>query len=288
MAELVRIPGGTFDQGSAPWMLDWLAQQEQTLPRGWFSDEVPQQTVTLAPYLIDRYPVTVAEFRAFVQDTGYRTSAEEVGYGLVYGEQGWAELAGACWKLPAGPGDELERYLDHPVVHISWLDANAYAQWAGKRLPTESEWEFAARGSGFRIWPWGDTWHGANANTAEYFAGPMATLEQWRTWWLAVLAERGPIPLTTPVGTFSPAGDSPFGCGDLAGNVYEWTSTVSHLYGESAECDPTLRMVMGRYRVIRGGSWMNFRYQVRCSERMHGDPDGWSSFAIGFRCAVDA
>ena len=96
------------------------------------------------------------------------------------------------------------------------------------------------------------------------------------------------MPQTTPVGAFAGRGDSAFGCGDMAGNVYEWTSTTSYLYHETELCDPTLRLVMGRYRVIRGGSWMNFRYQVRCCERLHGDPAGWSNFALGFRCAKDA
>lgn len=94
------------------------------------------------------------------------------------------------------------------------------------------------------------------------------------------------MPQTTPVGAF-PGGDSVFGCSDMAGNVYEWTSSLSQMYDDEVECDPMLRMAMGRYRVIRGGSWMNFRYQVRCSERMHGDPSGWSNFALGFRCAKD-
>jgi len=285
--QMLRIPGGTFLQGSPPWLLDWLDAQGQAFPREWFTDETPLIGVSVGPYWIDRCPVTVAEFAAFVRETGYPTDAERRGYGMVYGEV-WEELAEACWYRPAGPGSGIAGQDDHPVVHISWGDATAYAQWAGKRLPTESEWEFAARGAGFRIWPWGDTWHSGNANTAEFHAGVLGSLGTWRDWWRSVHERHGPRPQTTPVGAFSRRGDSAFGCADMAGNVYEWTSTLSYLYDETARCDPSLRLAVGRYRVIRGGSWMNFRYQVRCSERMHGDPDGWSNFALGFRCAKDA
>jgi sulfatase modifying factor 1 len=276
-----------FRQGSPPWLLDWLEGAGQPLPRTWFADETPQISQAVQAFWIDRYPVTVAEFSEFAHRAGYRSDAERRGFGMIYGEHGWAEREGVCWRAPGGPGRATERYGDHPVVHMSFDDASAYARWAGKRLPTESEWEYAARGARFRIWPWGDTWHLGYANTAEYHAGPLRTLEQWRQWWLSMHARHGPLPRTTPVGAFSGRGDSVFGCADMAGNVYEWTSTLSYLYDEATTCDPTVRMAMGRYRVIRGGSWMNFRYQVRCSERMHGDPGGWSTFAHGFRCAKD-
>jgi sulfatase modifying factor 1 len=285
---MVRVPGGPFLQGSPPWVLDWLDKQGQSFPREWFTDESPPINAALAPYWIDRHPVTVEDFRQFARDTGYTTDAERAGYGMVYGEQYWEERPGACWHRPAGPGSGIAGHDRHPVVHISWDDANAYAQWAGKRLPSETEWELAARGARFRIWPWGDNWHSGNANTAEFYAGPLGSLNEWRAWWRSVYARQGPMPQTTPVGAFAGRGDSAFGCGDMAGNVYEWTSTTSYLYHETELCDPTLRLVMGRYRVIRGGSWMNFRYQVRCCERLHGDPAGWSNFALGFRCAKDA
>jgi len=288
MGEMLRIPGATFRQGSPPWLLDWLDRQDQPLPRVWFGDETPQVDRSLTAYRIDRYPVTVEEYGEFVRQTGYVTDAERCGFGMVYGERSWEERAGACWRAPGGAGTGTAGFEDHPVVHVSYADCNAYAEWAGKRLPTEAEWEFAARGADFRIWPWGDTWHGRNANTAEFYAGALSSLGGWQEWWRATYARHGPVPRTTPVGAFSGRGDSVFGCGDMAGNVYEWTSTLSHLYDTTAPCDPTVRMAVGRYRVIRGGSWMNFRYQVRCSERMHGDPTGWSSFAHGFRCARDA
>lgn len=285
---MVRIPGGRYRQGSPGWVLDWLERDQRAFPSSWFADETPPVDVILAPYLIDRYPVTVRQFAGFVRATGYRTDAERAGYGLVYGDSYWTERNGASWCRPGGHGTGIDGYADHPVVHMSWNDANAFARWVGKRLPTESEWELAARGPTFRIWPWGDTWDHRYANCAEYYAGPLGSLEAWRRWWDGVYARRGPLPQTTSVGAFSPCSDSVFGCSDMAGNVYEWTATLSYLYDPNAPCDPTLHAIMGRHRVIRGGSWMNFRYQVRCSERMHGDPDGWSNFALGFRCARDA
>ncbi|MEO6703954.1 MAG: SUMF1/EgtB/PvdO family nonheme iron enzyme [Jatrophihabitantaceae bacterium] len=287
MGEMLAVPGGTFLQGSPSWLLDWLDEQDQPLPRQWFGDETPPVSRTLAPYRIGRYLVTVEEFGDFVRKTGHRTDAEEAGFGMVYGEDGWEERTGACWQAPGGAGTDTSGYHDHPVVHVSYRDASAYAEWAGKRLPTESEWEFAARGPQFRIWPWGDSWHTDNANTAEYHAGSLSSLQGWKQWWSETCRQDGPMPRTSPVGAFSAHGDSAFGCADMGGNVYEWTSTLSALYAEDAVCDPTVRTAVGRYRVIRGGSWMNFRYQIRCSERMHGDPTGWSSFAHGFRCADD-
>lgn len=288
MDEMRWVSGGRYLQGSPPWVLDWLDAKDQAFPRQWFTDETPPLETTLAPYWIDRYPVTVAEFRAFVRQTGYVTDAERLGYGTVYGDRYWQDCKGACWFRPAGTGSGIDGYEQHPVVHISYGDAVAFAGWVGKRLPTEAEWELAARGRDFRIWPWGDTWHSRYANTAEYYAGQLGSLDAWREWWRAVYAREGPMPQTTPVGSFSRYSDSVFGCSDMAGNAYEWTSTLSHLYDRDVVCDPTVQLVMGRYRVVRGGSWMNFRFQVRCSERMYGDPNGWSNFALGFRCAKDA
>ncbi|HEV2887549.1 MAG TPA: SUMF1/EgtB/PvdO family nonheme iron enzyme [Jatrophihabitans sp.] len=286
MDEMARVPGATFLQGSPSWVLDWLVSEGQSFPREWFVDETPQIQVRLAAFLIDRYPVTVAQFRDFVAATGYLTDAERSGFGVVYGPRFWEERRDASWRCPTGagssPGGE-----DHPVVHISWQDADAYARWAGKRLPTEAEWELAARGVDYRIWPWGNDWNAKFANTAELHAGPLADRDSWWRWWQAECSARGGQPLTMPVGSF---GDnaSPYGCYDMAGSVYEWVSTPSFLYDDASECDPAMRMTVGHYRGLRGGSWMNFRYQVRCSERMYGDPAGWSNFAVGFRCARDS
>ena len=285
MDEMIVIGGGSFLLGSPPWVLRWLAESDQPLPPDWFGDETPQVARDLAPYRIDRHPVTVAAFAEFVRATGYVTEAESRGFGMLY-QHGWTECEGVSWCAPAGPGSV--GHADHPVVNVSWNDATAYARWVGKRLPTEPEWEYAARGAGFRLWPWGNDWSPGKANTAEYHGGTMTTLADWKNWWATVHNRYGAISMTTPVGAFSPAGDSVFGCVDMAGNVYEWTATTSDLYAATARYEPSMLPTIGNYRVIRGGSWMNFRYQVRCSERMHGDPLGWSNFSLGFRCAQDA
>jgi formylglycine-generating enzyme required for sulfatase activity len=285
--DLVAVPGGEFDLGSPEWVLDWLEAERQPFPRAWFLDEVPQHRVVVEPFAIDRHPVTVGQFAEFVEDTAYVTVAERRGWGVVYGAEYWEELAGASWREPAGPAAGYVQPADHPVVHVAVEDAEAFASWAGKRLPTEAEWELAARGWNYRLWPWGDTWSSERTNTAERYRGDaMKGPREWRAWWRQRTDATGPIPLTTPVGCFSPDGDSPFGAGDMAGNVYEWTGTPSGLYGPSPGCDESLLRVMGPYRVIRGGSWMSLRYQARTSERLHGDPSGWSCFAMGFRCAL--
>jgi formylglycine-generating enzyme len=286
--QMVLVPGGRFRQGSPETVLDLLERSDQPFPRRWFADETPTFDQSLRPYLIDRFPVTVGEFARFAAETGHRTDAEKRGFGLIYGAGGWREEPGACWHAPGGAGLRVPGYDRHPVVHVSFQDAGAYAQWAGKRLPAEPEWEYAARGPEFRIWPWGDVWDPDKANTTEFHASGFTSYAAWQQWWAETCEHDGVLPLSTPVGAFSErGGDSPFGCADMAGNVYEWTATASHLYNDGVDCDPTVRMALGRYRVIRGGSWMNLRYQVRCGERMHGDPTGWSSFAHGFRCARD-
>lgn len=283
-----RIPGGEVLIGSPEWVLDWLVDEKQTYPKEWFADECPQVKAALPAYDVDRTPVTVAEFARFVEETGYRTDAERQGFGFVFTRQ-WEEVPDACWRRPAGVLAPAEPDPDHPVVHISWRDANAYATWCGKRLPTEAEWELAARGYDFRLWPWGNDWFRDRANTAEFWAGvDIRSTAPWFDWWTEHSAKHGPMPLTTSVGSFEGVGDSVFGVSDMAGNVYEWTSSLCSLRGDRRQYDPMYLAIEGVYRVVRGGSWMNFRYQTRCSERIYGDPTGWSNFAVGFRCARDA
>ncbi|MGI5201831.1 formylglycine-generating enzyme family protein [Spirillospora sp. CA-108201] len=286
--EPVLVEGAAFRLGSPEWVLDWLAEQDQPFPTPWFRDETPQTLVEVAPFVIDRHPVTVGRYAAFVEGTGYRTVAERRGWSLVYGADYWEGTPGACWRSPAGRDTGYTPPDDHPAVHIAVEDAEAFAAWAGGRLPTEAEWELAARGPEYRLWPWGDEWSRERTNTTELRLGDAArSAAEWRAWWRSLHGDRGPIPLTTPVGSFGPHGDSPYGVSDMAGNVYEWTASPSRLYGPSPDCDASLLSVMDRFRVIRGGSWMNLRYQARTSERLHGDPTGWACFASGFRCVRD-
>lgn len=282
--DMVAVPGGRFLQGTPERVLDLLDEDPQPFPRLWFADETPVHGVDVEAFEIDRHLVTVDDYAEFVDATGHVTDAERRGHGLLYGAEGWVEQPGATWRAPSGPAADTTGLGRHPVVQVSWADACAYAAWVGKRLPHEQEWELAARGWDHQLWPWGDTWNADAANTTEYWTAGITAYATWQQWWAARCADTGPVALTTPVGAF-PDGVSPWGCHDMSGNVYEWTGTLSRPYSADVVCDPAVAVAMGRYRVIRGGSWMNLKYQVRCTERMHGDPEGWATFAHGFRCA---
>jgi len=284
---MIEIPGGEIAVGSPEAHLDDLAS-DQHYEREWFEDEAPQHRVRVAGFLIDAQLVTNAQYQEFAEATGYQTEVERRGFGLVYGESYWEEIDGACWRYPAGAGDSAADRPDHPVVHVAYRDAVAYADWAGKRLPTEAEWEYAAHGSQWRAWPWGDRWDAALANSAEYWSGgPISTPADWKSWWKRYWHAHGGTPATTPVGAFSGAGDSPFGVADMAGNVSEWVASAYSLYDPDRTYLPNYQVAAGRYQVVRGGSWMNFRYQLRTTERFAADPT-YSNVSMGFRCAASA
>ncbi|WP_131739345.1 formylglycine-generating enzyme family protein [Actinomadura roseirufa] len=283
---MIAVPAGTAWIGTPEASLDALAGQQQ-YPRSWFEDESPQHPVELAAFWIDVHPVTNAAFTAFTAATGYRTAAETRGFGLVYGAGYWQETPGACWRHPGGAGDRIDGRMDHPVVHVTHIDARAYAAWAGLRLPTEAEWEYVAHGPTWRPWPWGTGFDACRANGAEYGAvRPVRNLEDWRGWWARHFDEHGTVPATTPVTAFSPQGDSPFGVTDMAGNVAEWTATSYRLYDPRRRYDPLYHAAAGRYMVVRGGGWMHLRHQMRTSERVAVDP-AYANHATGFRCAAD-
>jgi len=213
----VYIPGGEFVLGSD-------AGSE---------DETPRQSLTLSAYNIDVYAATNAEYQAFVGETGHAAP------------RNWTD-----GSLPAG----LE---DHPVVWVNWQDAADYCAWAGKRLPTEFEWEMAVRGTDGRTYPWGDTFDAAQCNSKE-----------------------SNLKGTTPVGAY-PDGQSPFGIYDGAGNVWEWTSDWYQAYRGSLY---ELSRYGTQFRVLRGGSWFDGQELQRTTARKSFDPNqGFST--IGFRCA---
>jgi formylglycine-generating enzyme required for sulfatase activity len=136
---MVTIPGGAFLMGS-----------DQGEPA-----ERPVHRVTLSPSTIDRFETTNAEFAAFIAATRYQTDAERSGVGWHW-DGAWREVCGADWRHPYSPGSSIENRGQHPVVQVSWNDAARYCAWRGKRLPTEAEWERAARGDGGRTYPWGN------------------------------------------------------------------------------------------------------------------------------------
>lgn len=259
---MAAIPGGAFRMGTADGM----------------HFEQPVHSVTVKPFLIDPAEVTVGEFAKFVEATGYRTEAEKFGnsgvFDLETGE--WRMTNGADWRRPEGPGSVAE--ASEPVVQVSWNDAAAYAKWAGKRLPTEAEWEFAARGGlEGTTYAWGDELRPGGKPVAN--------------WWQGSFPERNTVEdgflKRAPVGSFQANG---FGLFDVAGNVWEWTADwyAEDYYAESPENDPK-GPPTGEERVIRGGSWMcaeNFCTNYRVAARSHATPEtGLNN--LGFRCVKD-
>ena len=216
--ELVRVPAGSFTMGEG--------KNEHTIPVNGF--------------LIGKYPVTVAQYRAFVRATGYRPER-----------------------------NALRGKSDHPVRRVSWDDAMAFCQWAGEatrgdvHLPTEAEWEKAARGRDGRRYPWGN--ERPTRDRCNCGLGPLTT---------------------TPVGRYSPQGDSSYGCADMAGNVWEWTSSLYKAYPYDAEDgreDPDSRGM----RVVRGGSFGSFARYVRSAYRNLNVPTSGYS-VVGFRVSASA
>ena len=209
-------------------------------------DEAPMHVRFLEAYLIEQYPVTNAEYAAFVQETNHPPPP--------------------YWKN----GDFAPEDANLPVVHVNWHDSNAYAQWAGKRLPTEAEWEKACRGPDGRIYPWGNVFVPDESESTET---PAETLQ--------ILTAS-----LTPVGV-RPATVSPYGVGDAAGNVWEWTTDWYQPYSHSNR--PTLKQAVGdKQKALRGGSWLEVRdgtaeRYFRCANRLHAPPD-YAAGNIGFRC----
>lgn len=203
------------------------------IPAGWFimgsndrDDEKPVHRVWLPEYRIGKYPVTNIDFALFVEATGYQTDAEERG-------------AENTWRHPRGKGSDIDKQMDRPVAYLTWHDALTYASAVGKRLPTEAEWEKAARGSDGRRYPWGKQ---RDQNRANLWKGRRLD--------------------ATPVWLY-PGGASPHGVMDLIGNVEEWCSTLYRPYPYDAT-DGRENQEIDGLRVTRGGSWYDNRVSVRC------------------------
>ena len=260
MPKFIKIPAGVYLMGSAS-------------PKGL---EQPLRKAQLHDFYLGQSPVTNDLFDMFVRETGYTTDAEEAGYGIVFEgrctnridpETGREifnltrgtlarHVSGANWRHPAGPDSSLEGKHNHPVVQISHTDAMAFAAWAGKRLPTEEEWEAAARGASGQIFPWGDRWLGDLGNfEAACFGG------------------------TTSVEHYGRKGMSPFGILDLLGNVAEWTSSP---HAEQAPAQPGRSAE--RIYILKGGSWITGG-TVTAAWRQIERGKYWAN-TIGFRCAV--
>jgi sulfatase modifying factor 1 len=301
---MVRIPGGEFTMGS----------------NEHYPEEAPEHRVSVDGFWMEATAVTNAEFGAFVEDTGYTTIAERpldpadfpgappenlVPGSLVFTptpapvdlrhlNQWWAWTAGACWRHPETPNSSLADREDHPVVHVAYEDAQAYAAWAGRELPTEAQWELAARaGLDGATYTWGNSPEQEGQQLANYWHGDFP----WRP-------ARG-YGATTPVGSYPPNG---FGLYDMAGNVWEWTidwyrephpdepdkscCVPLNPRGGSVEesFDPAQPQFHVPRKVIKGGSFLcadSYCMRYRPAARRPQMIDTGMSH-IGFRCVLDA
>ncbi|MCP4544138.1 MAG: formylglycine-generating enzyme family protein [Chloroflexi bacterium] len=263
--KMIHIPNGPFLMGTSDWQIDQLAQAfdlaTKWQEKGYFGREQPRHTVTLSDYYIAKHPVTVKEYRAFVDAGGYRLLQYWTDAGWV-----WRKTNGIVqpdlWDDAKWAGDDRL-----PVVGVSWYEAYAYCQWLSKatgrnyRLPTEAEWEKAARGTDGRLYPWGNTFDALSCNT-----------------------RASGLKRTTPVGEYSPLGDSLYRCMDMIGNVSEWTMSQYKPYPydtNDGRNDPAGDIE----RVTRGGSWYSLVLRARTASRGMNNPF-FTDNDVGFRCAL--
>ncbi|MBB5725621.1 formylglycine-generating enzyme required for sulfatase activity [Sphingomonas endophytica] len=290
-ATMVALPGGTFAMGSARF----------------YPEEAPVRHVRVDAFWIDPHPVTNRQFAAFVAATGYRTVAEvapdprdypgmapdmaQAGSSVFVPptrltdpsdhRQWWRFVFGADWRHPTGPDSTIDGLEDHPVVHVAHPDALAYAHWAGKSLPTEAEWEYAARGGlAGADYAWGDELAPDGRILANYWHGAFPLANDTRDGWSR----------TSPVGSYPANG---FGLHDMIGNVWEWTDDWYAVAATPTKscCAPAnprggTRADSGGRKVLKGGSHLcadNYCRRYRPAAR-HAQATDTGTTHIGFRC----
>lgn len=301
--------------------MTWIAGQTFIMgSENWYPEEAPARSVRVDPFWIDTTPVTNRQFAGFVEATGHVTTAETApsqsdypdmppemahpGSLVFVGWDGpldmsdstrwWRFVFGADWRHPQGPDSSIEGLEDHPVVHVAWADAKAYADWAGKSLPTEAEWELAARGGQDTAFPWGEELAPEGAMLANYWQGEFPVRNEGLDGWAG----------TSPVGSYPPNG---FGLLDMIGNVWEWTNdwyaaprverkksgsccVPSNPRGglKSESMDPDSSGTQVARKVIKGGSHLcapNYCQRYRPAARQP-QPIDTSTSHVGFRCIV--
>ena len=279
---MVLLPGGRFRMGSED-------------PHAYPEDgEGPVHEVELDPFWMDACAVSNADFTAFVRQSSHVTDAERFGWSFVFAgllpddfpetravatAPWWRQVFGADWRHPEGPQSSAEGRLDHPVVHVSWQDAQAFCGWAGKRLPTEAEWEYAARGGlEGAVYPWGDDLEPAGEHRMNVWQGAFPAENTRADGYYG----------TAPVDAFPPNGH---GLRNMTGNVWEWAADwfEPHYYRRSPAARPA-GPPGGSHRVMRGGSYLchhSYCRRYRVAARSANTPDS-STGNLGFRCARDA
>jgi formylglycine-generating enzyme required for sulfatase activity len=264
-------------------------------PDGFPADgEGPVREVELSPFTIDPLAVTNRRFAEFVEATGYATDAERYGWSFVFGgllpdefpdtrgaadAPWWRQVLGACWRHPEGPHSSIKARLEHPVVHVSWRDAYAFCTWSGRRLPTEAEWEYAARGGRVQErFPWGDEREPDGEHRMNVWQGTFPSRNTLEDGYLG----------TCPVDEFPANG---YGLRNTSGNVWEWCADwfdATYHRGAAEREDPT-GPPAGQAKVIRGGSYLchdSYCNRYRVGARSSNTPDS-STGNMGFRCAGD-
>ncbi len=291
LTELVELPGGSFRMGSTTF----------------YPEEAPIHTVQVAAFAVERHPVTNAQYAEFVDDTGYVTVAEReldpalypgadpadlVPGALVFRptsgpvdlrdwRQWWEWRPGACWRHPFGPDSAIDDRLDHPVVAVAYPDAAAYARWAGRRLPSEAEWEYAARGPDATTYAWGEEAAPGGRLMANTWQGRFPYRNDGALGWIG----------TSPVGAFPP---NDHGLVDMIGNVWEWTTTVftgHHRPSDAAQgCCPSIDQPDPAIsQTLKGGSHLcapEYCHRYRPAARSPQSQDSATTH-IGFRCVAD-
>ena len=290
LTELVELPGGTYRMGSSRF----------------YPEEAPVHSVTVAAFAVEKHPVTNAQFAEFVADTGYLTVAEQPLDPVLYPgvaqqdllpgalvfrptsgpvdlrdwRQWWDWSPGASWRHPFGSDSGWEDRPDHPVAQVAYPDAAAYARWADRRLPSEAEWEYAARGGATTTYPWGDDPAPRGRLMANTWQGRFPYRNDGALGWVG----------TSPVATFPP---NEFGLVDMIGNVWEWTVTqytAQHRPDQppTACCAPAGRADPSVNQTLKGGSHLcapEYCHRYRPAARSPQSQDSATTH-IGFRCVV--
>ena len=286
-APMVLIPAGSFLMGSTKDEVDRaikdcikeLGKDQQTC-EGWYNPELPQHKVQIGAFYLDQYEVTNRLFQQFTRQTGYRTTAEREGSAWAFVEgKGWEDVKGANWQKPeAGATVFDSNRAEHPVVSVSWEDAQAYCRWAGKRLPTEAEFEYATRAGTTTTYWWG---HGNPGSRRVENIADEAAKDLLKN--IMKGYDDGSV-RTAVVGSYEA---TPWGLHDISGNAREWTADWfdGDYYSKSPMRDPPGPST-GQYRVIRGGSWYRVPVLVRSALRFRNTPSTRDA-SFGFRCAQD-